>query len=176
MRQHIHREIRRGAYISLKKLERIVAAQLQILSEELLDEQMLEEGIDPFADLREQKAKIESTIANLKKAIEQNHAAMRSMYLDKVKGIISASEYSYHVLTLSEEKSDYEKQIIELNEHIEQIETTLAIHDNKKLLASQYTGTRNLSKEMVSVLIDYILVGRTDPLTKETPLEIHWNF
>ena len=165
-----------GAYISLKKLERIVAAQLQILSEELLDEQMLEEGIDPFADLHEQKAKIESTIANLKKAIEQNHAAMRSMYLDKVKGIISASEYSDHVLTLSEEKSDFERQIIELNEHIEQIETTLAIHDNKKLLASQYTGTRTLSKEMVSILIDYILVGRKDPLTKETPVEIHWNF
>lgn len=113
-----------GAYISLKKLERIVAAQLQILSEELLDEQMLEEGIDPFADLRDQKAQIESTIANLKKAIEQNHAAMRSMYLDKVKGIISASEYSDHVLTLSEEKSDFERQIIEFNEHIEQIETT----------------------------------------------------
>lgn len=165
-----------GAYISLKKLERIVAAQLQILSEELLDEQMLEEGIDPFADLREMKTKNESKIANLQKAIEQNHAAMRSMYLDKVKGIISASKYADHVLALSEEKSNYEKEIIELTEHIGQIETTLAIHDNKKLLASQYTGTRILSKEMVSILIDYILVGRKDPLTKETPVEIHWNF
>ena len=165
-----------GAYISLRKLERIVAAQLQLLSEELLDEQMLEEGIDPFADLRDQKAQIESTIANLKMAIEQNHAAMRSMYLDKVKGIISASEYSEHVLTLSEEKSDFKKQIVELTEHSEQIEKTLAIHDNKKLLASQYTGTRILSKEMVLLLIDYILVGRKDPLTKETPVEIHWNF
>ena len=146
------------------------------IKEELLEEEMLEEGIDPFADLRDQKAQIESTIANLKMAIEQNHAAMRSMYLDKVKGIISAAEYSDHVLTLSEEKSDFERQIIEFNEHIEQIETTLAIHDNKKLLASQYTGTRILSKEMFSILIDYILVGRKDPLTKETPVEIHWNF
>ena len=31
-------------------------------------------------------------------------------------------------------------------------------------------------EEMVSILIDYILVGRKDPLTKETPVEIHWNF
>ena len=79
-------------------------------------------------------------------------------------------------LFVVKEKSDFERQIIEFNEHIEQIETTLAIHDNKKLLASQYTGTRILSKEMVSILIDYILVGRKDPLTKETPVEIHWNF
>ena len=165
-----------GAYISLRKLERIVAAQLQILSEELLDEQMLEDGIDPFADLRERKVQIESEIANLQKKIEQNHAAMRSMYLDKIKGIITSSEYANHVLTISEEKSDFEKQIVELTEHIEQIEKTLAIHDNKKRLASQYVGTRTLSKEMVSILIDYILVGRKDPLTKETPVEIHWNF
>jgi hypothetical protein len=165
-----------GAYISLRKLERIVAAQLQILSEELLDEQMLEDGIDPFADLRVRKVQIESEIANLQKKIEQNHAAMRSMYLDKIKGIITSSEYANHVLTISEEKSDFEKQIVELTEHIEQIEKTLAIHDNKKRLASQYVGTRTLSKEMVSILIDYILVGRKDPLTKETPVEIHWNF
>ena len=165
-----------GAYISLRKLERIVAAQLHILSEELLDEQMLEDGIDPFADLRVRKVQIESEIANLQKKIEQNHAAMRSMYLDKIKGIITSSEYANHVLTISEEKSDFEKQIVELTEHIEQIEKTLAIHDNKKRLASQYVGTRTLSKEMVSILIDYILVGRKDPLTKETPVEIHWNF
>ena len=114
--------------------------------------------------------------ANLQKKIEQNHAAMRSMYLDKIKGIITSSEYANHVLTISEEKSDFEKQIVELTEHIEQIEKTLAIHDNKKRLASQYVGTRTLSKEMVSILIDYILVGRKDPLTKETPVEIHWNF
>ena len=96
--------------------------------------------------------------------------------MDKVKGIISASEYADHVLALSEEKSDYEKQVTELTEHIEQIEATLSIHNNKKLIASQYVGTRILSKEMVSILIDYILVGRKDPLTKETPVEIHWNF
>ena len=33
-----------------------------------------------------------------------------------------------------------------------------------------------LTKEMVSVLVDHILVGRRDPLTKQTPIEIHWNF
>ena len=137
---------------------------------------MLEEGIDPFADLRVQKTEIESKVASLQKNIEQSHTAMRSMYLDKVKGIISASEYADHVLALSEEKSDYEKQVTELTEHIEQIEATLSIHNNKKLITSQYVGTRTLSKEMVSILIDYILVGRKDPLTKETPVEIHWNF
>ena len=25
-------------------------------------------------------------------------------------------------------------------------------------------------------LIDYVLVGKKDPVTKEVPIEIHWNF
>jgi len=94
----------------------------------------------------------------------------------KVKGIISESEYIEQSVKVTEEKIAFEKQVTELSEQLTQIQTTIAIHENKKLITSQYVGTRKLSKEMVSVLIDYILVGRTDPLTKETPVEIHWNF
>ena len=101
---------------------------------------------------------------------------MRAMYLDKVKGSISESEYMNLLLQISEEKDDYEKQIAELKEQIGQIDKTLAIHNNRKLLVEQYVGTRHLTKEMVTILIDYILVGKKDPVTKYTPVEIHWNF
>ena len=48
-----------GAYISLPKLERIVAAELYALSLELLDEEALEDGINPFPELDDMKKKIE---------------------------------------------------------------------------------------------------------------------
>ena len=35
---------------------------------------------------------------------------------------------------------------------------------------------KSLTKEMVSVLIDYIEVGKKDPDTKLPPVSIHWNF
>lgn len=165
-----------GAYISLPKLERIVAAQLLVLSEELLDEEKLEEGIDPFPDLRVQRTKLESEAQILQQKIDDGHTAMRTMYLDKVKGTISETDYMNLLLQISEEKDDYEKQIAELKEQIGQIDKTLAIHNNRKLLVEQYIGTRHLTREMVSILIDYILVGKKDPVTKYTPVEIHWNF
>jgi len=28
----------------------------------------------------------------------------------------------------------------------------------------------------IEKLIDYVLVGKKDPVTKEVPIEIHWNF
>ena len=165
-----------GAYISLPKLERIVAAQLLALSEELLDEEKLEEGIDPFPDLKIQRTKLESEVGILQQKIDDGHTAMRTMYLDKVKGTISETDYMNLLLQISEEKDDYEKQIAELKEQIGQIDKTLAIHSNRKLLVEQYVGTRHLTKEMVTILIDYILVGKKDPVTKYTPVEIHWNF
>lgn len=30
--------------------------------------------------------------------------------------------------------------------------------------------------QIVEKLIDYVLVGKKDPVTKEVPIEIHWNF
>lgn len=165
-----------GASISLRKLERIVAAELYTLSQELLDEEMLEEGIDPFSDLKEKKEQIEEQIKLLQQKIKQNHASMRSMYMDKIKGAITESEYIDLMIRFSEEKNARENQVAELTEHISQIEKTLALHQNKKLLVQQYVGGRKLTKEMVNILIDYILVGKRDPVTKETPVEIHWNF
>lgn len=165
-----------GAYISLPKLERIAVAQLHDLSEELLDENQLEGGIDPFPDLRKQRAELEYEVSVLQRKIDDNHTAMRTIYMDKVRGTISESDYMAQILQISEEKDSYEKQISELNEQISQIDKTLAIHNNPKLLVGQYVGNRHLSKEMVSILIDYILVGKRNPLTKYTPVEIHWNF
>jgi len=38
------------------------------------------------------------------------------------------------------------------------------------------TNLEHLDRETVEKLIDYILVGKKDPVTKEVPVEIHWNF
>ena len=165
-----------GAYISLPKLERIVIAQLRLLSEELLDRAALEAGIDPFSDLREQKAALESKIGVLQKKIEGDHTAMRTLYLDKVRGKISADDYASLILRISEEKDAYGQQISECAVRIGEIEKTLAFHSNGQLLAEQYVGSRQLSREMVSILIDHIRVGKRDTVTKYTPVEIHWNF
>lgn len=165
-----------GAYISLPKLERIVVAQLQLLSDELLDKCQLADGIDPFPGLQQMKSKLEADIGSLQRQINEGHTAMRTLYLDKVKGKITAEEYGSLLLQISEEKDASERQIAEFTAQIAEIDKTLAIYNNRHLLADQYVGTRHLTKEMVTILIDHIEVGRRDPVTKYTPVEIHWNF
>ena len=165
-----------GAYISLPKLERIVAAELYVLSQELLDEEALEEGINPFPELQEMKNQTEDDIKSLESEIESGHTAIRSLYMSKIRGGISEQDYIEQVIQISGEKNFLENKVAELKEQIAQIEQTIVVYHNRKLLVRQYVDTRSLTKEMVSVLVDHILVGRRDPLTKQTPIEIHWNF
>ena len=165
-----------GAYISLPKLERIVAAQLHLLSQELLDEEALEDGINPFPELADMKKQIEDDIRSLEREIDSSQTAIRCLYMSKIRGCIGEQEYIDQAIRVSEEKNFMENKIAELNEQIAEIEETKAICHNRKLLVRQYVDTRTLTKEMVSVLVDQILVGRRDPVTKQTPIEIHWNF
>lgn len=165
-----------GAGISLRKLQRIVTGELYALSQELLDETELEEGIDPFPDLREKKEQLEDQISLLQQKIKDNHAVMRSMYIDKVNGAITEAQYIDLMLTFSEEKNTAVNRVAELTLHITELDKTLSLYQNKKMILQQYIGGRNLTKEMVHTLIDYILVGKRDPITKNTPVEIHWNF
>ena len=165
-----------GAYISLPKLERIVAAELYVLSLELLDEEALEDGINPFPELDDMKKTIEDDIRSLEHEIDSSQTAIRSLYMSKIRGGIGEQEYIDQAIRISEEKNFMENKVAELKEQIAEIEQTIAIYHNRKLLVRQYVDTRTLTKEMVSVLVDHILVGRRDPVTKETPIEIHWNF
>lgn len=165
-----------GASISLRKLERIVVAQLHMLADELLNIDALEQGIDPFPGLRDKRASLESNISKIQRKIDQNNTALRSFYLDKVKGILSEHEYLEFAKQFQNEKADYETEIAELQGQIREMDIIIAKYHNKKQLVEQYVEARHLSKEMADVLINCIYVEKRDPLTKSTPVEIHWNF
>lgn len=165
-----------GGYISLRKLERIVLEQLYVMSNELLDEDMLEKGIDPFPELGSLKAGLETKISMFKKKKDANQSVMKELYIQKLRGQITENEYIDNMHSMSKENSELEEQIAELNAQLSEVGTTINRSEDKKALIAQYKACRKLTKEMVAELIDYIEVGKKDPATKYTPVIIHWNF
>ena len=165
-----------GAYISLRKLQRIVIAQLHILSDELMDDELLEAGIDPFADLNLKKMELEAEIVRLRRNIEVNQSLMKERYILKIRQQIAEKEYIESMIRISDEKNIDENKIDELTVQLSEIDKKIVSFEDKKTIISKYTGCRELTKEMVAFLIDYIEVGKKDPVTKETPVLIHWNF
>ena len=51
------------------------------------------------------------------------------------------------------------------------MERKIQAGDNKRQLIEQYTNLEHLNREIVDKLIDYIEVGKKDPVTKEVPIE-----
>ena len=98
------------------------------------------------------------------------------MYLDKVKGVITEQDYLDLSKDFSKEKDRLEKLVIDTQKRLDVIERKMQAGDNRRQLIEQYTNLEHLNREMVEKLIDYILVGKKDPVTKEVPVEIHWNF
>lgn len=165
-----------GAYISLRKLERIVLAQLQMLNDELLDAQMLENGIQPFPDLLQPQTQMKAEISDLKHKIEGHQAVMKALYVQRLSQQIPENEFIQSMLQITDERNNAENQIAELMKQIAETETIRNLSAEKKTLISKYTGCETLTKEMAAALIDYVEVGKRDPATKTTPIVIHWNF
>ena len=165
-----------GSYISLRKLQRIVLAQVYLFSEELLDEELLEAGINPFRDLHQIKEGIEAEIALLKRRIEENQSTMKELYVLKLRHNITEKEYIDSMICISDEKNRDENRIADLTAQLIEIEKKLVITEDKQALIAKYKGCKTLTKDMVDALIEYIEIGKMNPATKETPVVIHWNF
>ena len=170
-RHGLSRQACPGSWISLPKLERTVMAQLKILSEDWLDREQLEAGIDPFPELRRERYRLEAQLRTLEKKISGGQSQMRSRYLDKVRGSISGEAYSAWILRLSEEKEAWEKEMEGCREGLKDLEGIRTAWD-----VEQYLDSRRLTREMVSILIHRIYIGWRDQAAKDTPVEIHWNF
>ena len=92
-------------------------------------------------------------------------------------GSMNFPDWEYNLrFALRIQKERLEKLVIDTQKQLDVIERKMLIGDNRRQLIEQYTNLEHLDRETVEKLIDYVLVGKKDPVTKEIPIEIHWNF
>lgn len=174
--RHVAKDACTGSFIAVEKLERAVIDELNSLSAQYLDKDELEQQVEFCENLNERKAKLEAEITAYQKKIEEFSKGIKELYLDKVKGIISESDYLEFSKGFSSDKERLEKRVIDIQKEISTIERKMYAGNNPRQLIEQYTNLEHLDRETVEKLIDYILVGKRIPGTKEVPIEIHWNF
>ena len=126
--------------------------------------------------MRGNKETLQKEIAAYQKKIMEYIKGIRELYLDRVKGVITEQDYMDLSKDFQEEKDRLEKLVADMQKQLDIIERKIQAGDNRRQLIEQYTNLEHLDRETVEKLIDYILVGKKDPVTKEVPVEIHWNF
>ena len=119
---------------------------------------------------------MQADFAAYRKKIAEYAKGMRELYLDKVKGLITESDFAELSKEFAGERERLEHMIANEESQIAAIDEKIALGDNRMTLIEEYTDLKHLSREMVDVLIDYILIGKRIEGTRDVPIEIHWRF
>ena len=173
---HVSKDACTGSFISVEKLERIVIQEINRLSELYLNEEELERNLELPNALPAQKQRLLEQRDRIQAQLEEYQKGLRELYLDKVRGILSEEDFLSLSQDFSREKAQLEHRLEEFGQHLEELEARIAAGDHRRELVKHYAHPEHLTREMVEVLIDYILVGRRQPGEAAPPVEIHWNF
>lgn len=173
---HVSKDACTGSFISVEKLEQIVIQEINRLSELYLNEEELERNLELPNALPAQRQRLLEQRDRIQAQLEEYQKGLRELYLDKVRGILSEEDFLSLSQDFSREKAQLEHRLEESGQHLEELEARIAAGDHRRELVQRYTHLEHLTREMVEVLIDYILVGRRQPGEAAPPVEIHWNF
>lgn len=157
-------------------MERLVIDELNRLSAEYLDKDELEQNIEFCGNLQGQKDRLSADLATYRKKVEEYSKGIRDLYMDKVKGLISESDFADMSKGFSTERDRLERVIADGEKQLTELDEKIAAGDNRRELIEKYTNLEHLTREIVETLIDYISVGKRIPGTRDVPIEIHWNF
>lgn len=173
---HISKDACIGSFISVEKLEQTVVDELNKMSKIYLNRAFLEENIELCPTLQAQKDNLLENISSHEKRTSELSKAIRELYIDKSKGLISATDYLEIFSDFTGERSRLENLISYTREQILEIDNKMQADDSRHEIVEQFINLKHLNREIVEILIDYISVGKRIPKTNDVPIEIHWNF
>ncbi len=174
--RHVAKDACIGSFISVDRLEAMVIAELNRLSEEYLDRDALAQNIGFAANLQERRNRLIADLAVYEKRMEEYSKGIGDIYMDKVRGIISESDFIDLTKGFTADKERLARAMQEGKKQLAGLDTRIAAGDNRGKLVQQYTNPEHLTREMVEIFIDYISVNKRIQGTRDVPVEIHWNF
>ena len=173
---NVKKEACHGAFISVKLLESVVLTELNHLMSQLLDMDYLEQNITFQDNLKNEKAFLRNEISGYENKREEYSKGIKELYFDKVKLIITDDDFVELSRDFIENRNRIDKLISEKQESLRLLEIDEACKLSKQQRIEKYTKIPALTRDIVEELIDYINVGKKNPQTGETQIEINWNF
>ncbi|WP_444658368.1 recombinase family protein [Caproiciproducens sp. R2] len=174
--RHVAKDACAGSFIPVDKLEQTVISELNRLAAEYLDKDELSQQIKFCDHLQEQKSRILADIAVYGKRIAEYAKGIRDLYMDRVRGTITESDFVEYSKSFTAEKERLEHVVADGQRRLSEIDQKTETGDNRRQLIERYTSVERLSREIVDTLIDYISIGKRISGTRDVPIEIHWNF
>lgn len=161
--------------MAVSKLESFVLAELKKLTELYFDEEFIGKQLS-VKDLKaEELEKLLMEENRLELNIKEKNQAAATLYLDKVKGILTEKQFVALNRQFYEDIQQSEKAL----QRIEKEKKKLLEEQDKEVnlseIISKYKNIEKLDRNVVTQLIDCIYIGSEDEETKERIIKIVWN-
>ncbi len=163
--------------VRLNLLIDMVAGEIRRIINVVLNEdyeRYLEVILDDISDTKNAMEIKTKELNRVNRIIQDNKDALSSLYMDKVKKVVTEAEYVMYKEkfndTISEQQAKYSKLVNEL-EGLKAIQTE---KPDASSLAKKYVDFEELTGKMVANFIDYIEVSEKDMYGSQD-VHIHWN-
>ena len=171
----VQKEACDGAFISVKQLESAVVGELNRLISQFIDIDYLEQNINFEKSTESKMTVLLKELYQYEKKCEEYSSAMKSLYLDKVRGIIAEIDYIELSKDFCENRANLNWLIAKKQRDLESLKVCSSHESDKRKRIEEYTHITSLTRNMVEELIDFILVGK-DLETGKKQIEIYWDF
>lgn len=163
-----------GAFISVDRLERIVVEELRRLSAVYLDREMLAREIGTGTASAKQRERLQRECSDGQARVEEVSREIRTLYLDKAKGLLAERDFIALSAVLSSERERLEAQNADRARRLKVLQEDAEVEG--RVAADRCAYPERLTRAYVEDLVDEIRVGTRIAGTREVPIEIYWTF
>lgn len=168
-----------GGFIAVKELEGIVLEELHKMIDLYLDMDRAEEQLQIRDNREKEIGAVESQITQLKSRMSNADHTLKTLYQDRVDGIISPEEYRRLSDSFKKDFKTYVEQEAALQRQLDEVRQREEATASKRDILRQTADITELNHDIVNTLIDYIEVGRREGhynKQNKVPVVIHWKF
>ena len=160
---------------NLDDLQELVLQRIREYAQEYFDPEKMKlpRRDDPVRQWEQAKR---SELKRLKGEAERRRKAMQQLYLDKVSGLIDAVQFSEMNRAFGEEIKSAEKRIRGLEAELERQQQDSSEPRDQMQQVQQLLQLSTLSRELVVLLVDRIVVEPKSTGEKYQNITIEWNF
>ena len=174
--RHISKDACVGTFMPVAELEQMVLDELSRLSAKYLDKEELERKIKFATNIQTRRDEVYKAICAYEKRIGECSKGIQDLYKDKIKGLISDIEFTELSEGFRTDRTHLEDMITAAQKELQELDRRLLEGNDRRKLIEQYTNMEHLTREMVEVLIDHIVIHRRNSDTKRIPIISYWNF
>ena len=118
---------------------------------------------------------LNNELIDIKNKIYVTKNYLKSVYEDKVNGIITTIQFNDLTTAYNNEENIYKEQIKSITKKIEYYKETLESRDNIKNIISNYKNLTELNRIIVLEFIDKIYIGKINKDYNYRDIQIKWN-